>query len=158
MVNGSHIKQVDDSDFEVGRKYRYVDVMRKKIIHTFDDKFGLKQDELMSGEEMEQMLNAYLDEHGEWNLNLNSSFYLIGIPDSVVSIYKVPDTMHWTTISYNLYGTTRLAWLLMKLNGVGGKDLFKPVLAGHGVKYLDRGRYVETILGTIRENEGEING
>ena len=158
MSDGSHIKQVDTSEFEARRKYRYVDVMRKDVIHKLKDKDGIKSGEIMHGYDMEQMLNAYLDEDGVWTLNLNSSFYAIGIPDASFLWYKVPDTMQWTTISYNVYGTTRLAWLLMKLNGVWGKDIFKPVIAGQTIRYLDQSKYVDPILESIRENEGEING
>ena len=44
--------------------------------------------------------------------------------------------MHWTLLSYKLYNTTHFAWLLMKINDVNTKDVFKKLRAGDIVKYL----------------------
>ena len=158
MAEDSVTKSVDDSEYEVGRKYRLVDIMRKVIAQELDPKYGLKQGEILSGEDLEQMLNVYLDEHGMWNLNINSSFYAINLPDEILSGYVLPSDMRWPSISFQIYGTTRLAWLLMKLNGIKDGDIFKVMPAGHAVKYLEKGKYVDKILATIQENEGEING
>ena len=46
--------------------------------------------------------------------------------------------MHWPLISYVIYGTTRLAWLLMKLNGVGPEQAFMPKRAADPVKYIGK--------------------
>lgn len=46
--------------------------------------------------------------------------------------------MHWPLISYIIYGTTRLAWLLMKLNNVDVKDMFTPKCASETVKYVNK--------------------
>ena len=115
--------------------------------------FGHNEDD--SGE---QMLNVYLDKHGVWNLNINSSFYAVNLPDEILSAYVCPSDMRWPSISYNIYGTTRLAWLLMKINGVRGAAIFREVRSGFAVKYLDMSRYVNKILSLIQENEGKVNG
>lgn len=158
MADPSTSKKADSSEYEVGTKYRLVDIQQQVVNPKLDEKYGLKASELSSGEDMEQMLNVYLDEHGVWNLNINSSFYAIDLPDEILSLYVVPSDMRWPSISYNIYGSTRLAWLLMKLNNVSGAAVFKEVPAGSGVKFLERGRYVDAILATIQENEGNING
>ena len=46
--------------------------------------------------------------------------------------------MHWTLISYKIYGTTRLAWLLWKANNVQMADTFKVKMPGDIVYYLPR--------------------
>jgi len=46
--------------------------------------------------------------------------------------------MFWPLISYNLYKTTRLAWVLMKINNVQVEDMFKPILAGKTVAYISK--------------------
>ena len=158
MAEDSVVKNVDDSDYELGKKYRLVDIMRQVVLKTLDQKHGLKSGELLSGEDLEQMLNVYLDKHGVWNLNINSSFYAVNLPDEILSAYVCPSDMRWPSISYNIYGTTRLAWLLMKINGVRGAAIFREVRSGFAVKYLDMSRYVNKILSLIQENEGKVNG
>ena len=44
--------------------------------------------------------------------------------------------MHWPLISYKIYGTTRLAWLLWKVNEVGPIDTFRAKQPGDIVYYL----------------------
>lgn len=158
MAEDSVVKNVNDSDYEVGKKYRLVDIMRQVVLKALDQKHGLKSGELLSGEDLEQMLNVYLDKHGVWNLNINSSFYAVNLPDEILSAYVCPSDMRWPSISYNIYGTTRLAWLLMKINGVRGAAIFREVRSGFAVKYLDMSRYVNKILSLIQENEGKANG
>ena len=154
MAESSNKKHVNDSEYEVGKKYRPIDIFDNIVAPVSSDGKGLRATELMDGRDMEQMLNIYLDDKGNWNYNLNSSFYIMGLPTSVISYFPVDDEMRWPTISYKIYGTTRLAWLLMKLNGVVGKDIFKPLQAGQTVAYLDRTKFIEPILASLRENEG----
>ena len=42
----------------------------------------------------------------------------------------------WPQISYMVYSTPRLAWLLMKLNDVKAEDMFSIVPTGTQVKFL----------------------
>jgi len=44
----------------------------------------------------------------------------------------------WTLLSYKLYGTTRLAWLLMKLNKVKAKDVFLLKHPGDVIYYIPK--------------------
>ena len=48
-------------------------------------------------------------------------------------------------MSYDVYGTTRLAWLLMKLNGVDLAAAIAPVKAGTIVKYLPMGAAMDVV-------------
>ena len=153
----SNRKRVNDSEFDVDRKYRLTTVMKKEIGPKLYAQ-GSKTSELLGANDMEQMLNVYLDDYGMWNLNINSSFYVMDIPEEALSTYFVPATMKWTTVSYNVYGTTRLAWLLMKINGVLGASIFESIPAGSSVKYLEKGKYVTPILAAIRDNAEGING
>ena len=153
MAKGSNKKHIDDSEYEIGRKYRPIDVFNNVVAAASDDK-GIPYKELLDGRDMEQMFNVYLDDTSNWNFNINSSFYIMGLPMSVMNQYVVEDEMRWPTVSYKIYGTTRLAWLLMKINGVIGKDIFKPLEAGRTAMYLDQNRFINPILASLRENEG----
>ena len=44
--------------------------------------------------------------------------------------------MFWTTISYKLYETPRLWWVLMKINDVKSDAIFDIVPAGTRIKYV----------------------
>ena len=48
--------------------------------------------------------------------------------------------MHWPLISYMLYGSTRFAWLLLKINNVSTADVFKIKRNGEVIKYLNKDR------------------
>jgi hypothetical protein len=56
--------------------------------------------------------------------DINKTIYINVNPNSLPD-YVCDSPMHWTTISYKLYSTTRLAWLLQKLNRVDAVDIFK---------------------------------
>lgn len=44
--------------------------------------------------------------------------------------------MHWPLISYKIYNSTRLAWLLWKVNNVSMIDTFKAKQPGDIIYYL----------------------
>lgn len=83
--------------------------------------------------DLENMFNIFSDDEGRLLYNLNETVYVNsgGAPE-----YTVTYDSQWTLISYKIYGTTRLAWLLMKLNGVELPEAFRPVKAGTAVKYI----------------------
>ena len=103
--------------------------------------------------DLENMFDVFSDRKGNNVCNLNKSLYV------AVDIDALPDftcdyEMHWTLISYKIYGTTRLAWLLWKLNGVNAKDIFKAKQPKDKVKYLPT-RYSDAIVADINEfNQG----
>lgn len=88
--------------------------------------------------DLENFFNVYRDKNDYYHYNLNSTVYL-SVPPSRMKSYVCQHDLHWTTISYNLYGTVRLAWVLMKLNNITPDISFNIVPAGSTVKYLDRG-------------------
>ena len=87
------------------------------------------------------------EDNGKYKYNLNETLY-IDAPDAECSHYVLKHDLFWTTISYNIYGTTRLAWLLMKLNNVKAKDMFAIVRAGQSVKYIKKDT-VQSVIDTI---------
>ena len=87
--------------------------------------------------DFENILNIYQDSKGNYFFNLNNSLYLNIANDALLS-YTNDYVSHWPLISYKIYGTTRLAWLLMKINNVEAKDVFKYVEIGTKIKYLPK--------------------
>ena len=85
--------------------------------------------------DLENIFNVYTDKNGNYYFNLNMSLYLSVTSDNI-SIYTCKSDLQWPLISYNIYGTTRLAWLLLKLNEVKPKDVFKILPAGTKVKCI----------------------
>ena len=88
--------------------------------------------------DLENFFDVYEDKtsYGDpFAYNLNSTVYFEGIPQLE---HKLQHDMFWTTLSYEIYQTTRLWWLLMKVNNVGVDEIFEPVRAGSTVKYIDK--------------------
>jgi len=154
MARKSSNKKINNGEFLVGEKYRATDVIKKEVVGKLDASKGIPLDQLMTGMDMEQMLNAYLDDQNVWTLNINSSFYAVDIPEEVFSYYITTSELHWPTISYNIYGTTRLAWLLMKLNGIKDGNIFNRIPSGKAVRYLNKSKYVDPILAAVGNGEG----
>ena len=86
--------------------------------------------------DMENFFSVFEDKRGNYVYNLNETIY-VDAPDSLRE-YRCPHTMHWPLISYKIYGTTRMAWLLLKLNNVSFRDTFKAKMPGDTVKYVDK--------------------
>lgn len=85
--------------------------------------------------DLESMFDIYLDERGNYVFNLNETVYFMDGIDRLptyVSTYR----QYWTTLSYNIYGTTRLAWLLMKVNDVTADNVFRPIENGESIRYV----------------------
>lgn len=96
--------------------------------------------------DLDKMFSLFIDEQGRWKYNLNSTFYLIDIPDNVCKWYICPTDMHWPSIAWKVYGSTRLAWFLMKLNGVRDQNIFDQIKAGTKIRYLEYGKFVHEML------------
>lgn len=108
-------------------------------IDNFNDVFKIT--------DLEHMFNVYQDSNSNYKYNLNTALY-IEAPDSRCSHFTVSYDCHWPLVSYNIYGTTRLAWLLMKLNDVKATNVFMKIKAGTTVKYLAK-ETVQNIIDTI---------
>lgn len=96
--------------------------------------------------DFENFLNVY-DIDNKYIYNLNSTIHF-NVNDSEFLTYITTTNAHWPLISYKIYGTTRLAWLLMKLNNVTSKNLFDILPAATKVKYIDQ-EIVKDILKTL---------
>lgn len=101
--------------------------------------------------DLENMFNIYQDDDQNLKYNLNQTLYLNVNPSSLLT-YTLKHQMYWPLISYKIYGTTHLAWLLMKVNRVPAKYIFSSINAGANVKYLDKD-IVKNILQQINRGE-----
>lgn len=86
--------------------------------------------------DLENALSIYKNKDGNYIYNLNETVYL-NIPTSRLEIYIPDHPSHWPLISYKLYNTTRLAWLLMKVNHIDAKDVFKIIPASMPIYYVN---------------------
>lgn len=97
----------------------------------------------------ENSLNVYKDTSGNYFFNLNNNLYLT-VKKSAILTYVSDYDVQWPLLAYKLYGNTRLAWILMKVNGVKPKDVFKKISTGDTVKYISKSS-VEDILSEINK-------
>lgn len=105
--------------------------------------------EFIKIQDLENELDVFEDQRGNNVFNLNKTLFIS------VDKERLPDficdyEMHWPLISYKLYGTTRLAWLLQKINGVTAADVFKAKQPRDVVKYLPK-KYVDSIVADMNE-------
>ena len=98
--------------------------------------------------DFEHFFNVYQDDQKYFKYNLNSTVYFDSKNAKMLE-YVVKYDSHWTLISYNIYKTTRLAWLLMKLNDVKPTQVFDLIRAGTTVKYLST-EQVQKIIEAIQ--------
>lgn len=105
--------------------------------------------------DLDKMFSLFIDEKGQWKFNLNSTFYLIDIPDAVCDWYVCPTDMHWPSISWKVYGSTRLAWFLMKLNNVRDQNIFDIIKAGTKIRYLNYSKFVNKILTNMEQEQSK---
>jgi hypothetical protein len=87
--------------------------------------------------DLETMFSVYLDKRGNYALNLNEGLYL-SFQKSKLPHMKLDHDLFWTTISYKIYGTTRLAWLLMKINDVKADQIFDIQRTGTDIYYIPK--------------------
>ena len=135
----------------VGRPYTMDGVFADDIrdyVHSIDD----AQPDFF---DLDKMFSLFIDEEGRWQYNLNSTFYLVDIPDEVCKWYTCPTDMHGPSVSWKVYGSTRLAWFLMKLNNVRDLNLFDQVKAGTKIRYLDYGQFVHTMLSNMEQEQNQ---
>lgn len=97
--------------------------------------------------DLENMFKICVDSENNYFFNLNETLYL-NIDKSKLNIYTCSYISFWPLISYKLYGTTRLAWLLMKINNVQAKDIFKQIETGQEIYYLST-EQIQTVVKNI---------
>lgn len=100
-------------------------------------------------EDFENLFNIYKDKRGNYIYNLNKSLYF-DTKNANLPEMTIQHDMYWPLASYKLYQTTHLAWLLMKVNDVSTKDLFKKLRAGSTIKYI-KPNFIAEILGAMMD-------
>ena len=67
--------------------------------------------------DFDNFFEIYVDKRGNFAYNLNSNLYF-DCSGANLEVYVPTHDLHPTIVSYNIYGTPRLAWLICKVNGV----------------------------------------
>ena len=75
--------------------------------------------------DLENIFDIYVDKRNNAVFNANETLY-INVNKDTLPEFVCSSPMHWTILSYKIYGTTRLAWLLLKINNIDMKDVFVP--------------------------------
>lgn len=100
--------------------------------------------------DFENFFNVYVDNFGKYKFNLNSTVVL-DVDENSIQEYILKYDSHWPLISYNIYQTTRLAWLLMKLNNIKMEESFIIRRSGERIKYLPQSA-LKIVINSINEN------
>ena len=96
--------------------------------------------------DFENFLNVHeIDGNVVFNLNMTIN---INVSEGSKLEYTLKTKAHWPLISYKIYGTTRLAWLLMKINKVKPSEVCKIKNAGDIIYYISDNS-VQSILENI---------
>ena len=114
----------------------------------------LDLDEMQSYLKVTDLENAFdvVEDKRQNNIfNLNKSLY-INVDKSRLPKYTCTHDMHWPLISYKIYGTTRLAWILWKLNDVDLAGTMAMKHPGDKILYLPS-KYTDGIIADINEFE-----
>ena len=101
-------------------------------------------------QDLENMLTVHTDKHGNYIFNLNEAIYVTISRDNL-SYFTLTHPMHWPIISYVIYNTTRLAWLLMLVNDVKLDNAFDAVQPGVSILY-PTSNAVSQIVSVINTN------
>ena len=106
-------------------------------------------DSILKIHDLENMFDVFRDAHLKNVFNLNKTLY-INVDVDQLPEFICDHEMQWTLVSYKLYGTTRLAWLLWKINGVDASNIFKNLQPNDRVKYLPT-NYVDAVVADIND-------
>jgi hypothetical protein len=97
--------------------------------------------------DFENFFKIHKDNNGYYKYNLNENLYINVEPENCEQ-YILKTRAYWPLISYKIYNTTKLAWLLMKINDVKGENIFEYKNPGDIIYYLPR-ETVEQIVNTL---------
>lgn len=96
----------------------------------------------------ENIFKVYLTEDSHYFYNILKK---IQVPDnlnpSVFDIITLTDVVPFTTLSYRLYGTTYLWWLICVLNGI--KNPFDTSIRGMKLKVLKK-QFIKVAIDSIK--------
>lgn len=124
------------------KKRNYLTAMKKTLLKNSQYNFNLSKADL------ENIFSINSDKNGNIVFNLNETLYIQSTHNNKVMLVSHP--IHWSTLSYNLYGTPRLAWILLKLNNVPMSQMFNKIDTKFPVIYLSKDDVV-TIINQINE-------
>lgn len=99
--------------------------------------------------DLENWFETFEDKRNNTVFDINRTIY-INVDPSKLPDFECNSEMHWPLISYKIYGTTRLAWLLWKLNKVDASTIFQAKSPGDRVKYLPK-QYVDSIVEELND-------
>ena len=91
------------------------------------------QSKRVSGVDLDNFFDVYVDKRGNYAFNLNSRLDL-DLTGAGLKTYVATHDLHPTIVSYNIYGTTRLAWLICQVNGI--EDQTRQIPSGTPVFYV----------------------
>lgn len=101
--------------------------------------------------DLENFFNIYKDKHGNLFFNLNNTIVFdtktTTFPSQIINYDG-----YWPLISYKIYGTTRLAWILMKINNINAQNVFEKKYAGDKIYYIPVETVNENILTILGDN------
>ena len=100
-------------------------------------------------QDFENILNINYVDNKYYLYDLNSTLYISGNTEEIENFVLKTDA-HWPLISYLIYGTTRLWWLLCKLNNANINDIFEVKEVGTIIKFLPKGS-LQKILDLINK-------
>ena len=99
--------------------------------------------------DLENWFETFEDKRNNTVFDINRTVY-INVDPSRLPDFVCDAHMHWPLISYKIYGTTRLAWLLWKLNNVDASTIFIAKEPGDSIKYLPK-QYVDGIVEELND-------
>lgn len=102
--------------------------------------------------DFDNFFEIFYDKNDNLLFNLNTTLYLNVGDIEQLDKYVLDTYAHWPLISYKIYGTTRLAWVLLKINNIEPKDIFKIKEPGDTIYYLNR----EILAGIIDTLNNEL--
>lgn len=98
--------------------------------------------------DFENFFNMYLDKNDNIFFNLNNTVYF-NVEKKSLPEYQLTFDGYWPLISYKLYGTTRLAWALMKVNNIDARNVFQKKYAGEKIHYIPKDDLQQIILNIV---------
>ena len=101
----------------------------------------------MSNNRYENIFKIYLNEDNKFIYNLKTS---VSFPDDIdpafIDTFKLDRKTSWTIISYNIYGSIFLWWMITELNKISNPVII-PVL-GKNYNFI-KPQYIDTVLSQI---------
>lgn len=122
--------------------------MSEKLADVLIDLSDSKIEQDIDAFDYENCLRVNVDDKNNFYFNLNQQLWFEMDQSSLLSATTNADA-YWTTISWNLYKTTRLAWLLLQVNNVKPDNVLDIVKSGSVIKYVPN-QYLDQLVEELR--------